>query len=440
MRFGRQGSGSNAFGNFSASHFVRNMRIPIPASVKPWRRSGAITSQELKILELGALGYPDSRICHELGISPEMLITSWKRIQSKIGAPNRSHAVKRFAERMRIAKHHLLEVPEDVPSEETLDSKSEESREHENKLLLGAISDASISSVNGNQTVAQLYAKLLENLLEITQSRYGLIGEVLHESGGFYVGEHALSSSAWDDIARARFEIGAKDRLMFRSLDGLFAATAMGREVLIVNDASKDVRSGLTPLGHPPIDTFIGIPIYNGEDVVGIIGLANRPGGYAQDFGEFLRPIVTTISNITVAWQLEFRRRQIELALDESTSMLRAMIECGPAAVLYENADRRIEFTNDRFVTLFGIEVTPDQLVGLDASLVTKHASRFLTDPKAFCERASDLISGQESFYGELLEMADGRLFRRDFVVVRSASFLCGYFWHYKEVMTPIGE
>jgi PAS domain-containing protein len=130
----------------------------------------------------------------------------------------------------------------------------------------------------------------------------------------------------------------------------------------------------------------------------------------------------------------------VEKQLAESTCMMRTLVDRTPSAVMYETVDRRLEFVNDRFGHLFGIEASPAQLAGLDASLVVKHSARLFADPARFHDRVEDLIAGEESYYGELVEMLDGRLFIRDFVVVRSGPALCGFFWHYREVMTPFDE
>lgn len=416
------------------------MRIEFPESVKPWRRSAVITGQEVKVLELAAMGYTDSRISNVLGVADDTLVTTWKKILSKISAATRQEAVSKFTDRLALVKKQALKQREKKRRDADGATIGPEQRQQAQKQLLDAITDASLCYINGRQNVRHVYSRMLDDLVHITQSQYGVIGEVHQENGIPFLGEHALTCVAWDDVTQARFEMLHRDHLLFRNLDGLFGETIKLRETIMVNDTEGDSRSGATPTGHPKVESFLGVPVFNGLELVGIIGLANRPNGYSPEMADFLRPIVSTCANITVAWRLEKQRRTMERELDESRCMVRTLTERTPSAVLYENSDRRLEFVNARFGDLFGIEAAPPQLVGIDAALVVKHSARLFADPLRFYDRVEDLINGQESFYGELVEMADGRLFLRDFVVVRSASALCGYFWHYREVMTPFDE
>jgi two-component sensor histidine kinase len=48
----------------------------------------------------------------------------------------------------------------------------------------------------------------------------------------------------------------------------------------VANDVSRDPRSGGLSDGHASMDSFLGLPIRAGDRVIGVVGLANRPGGY----------------------------------------------------------------------------------------------------------------------------------------------------------------
>jgi len=400
----------------------------------------AITGQEFKILELAGLGYTDSSICFELGLSKDTLGGNWKKILAKIGAASKTEAVAKFASRLTPGETLTDDQLETRLLSEVSDHLGTEARELAQRNLLEAITDASLCYINGRQNVRQVYSRILDGILSLTQSQYGVVGEIHYESGMPYLGEYALTSLGWDAATQANFESTHKDRLLFRHLDTLFGEVIASREVLIVNDAPSDVRSSGPIMGHPEMRSFLGIPVYNGLEMVGLIAIANRPAGYSKETVEFLKPIISTCANITVAWRLEIQRRNMERKLDESTVIMRTLVERTPSAVLYENADRRLEFINARFGRLFGIEAAPAQVVGIDASLVVRHSKRLFSDPERFHDRVEDLIAGQESFYGEMIEMADGRLFLRDFVVVRSADAVCGYFWHYREIQSPFDE
>jgi PAS domain-containing protein len=339
--------------------------------------------------------------------------------------------------RIRTAKTQPVAEREASLLKTLAQNEGAQAREHALRDLLAAITNASLCYINGRQNVRHVYGRILEDILALTESQYGLIGEVLFDSGIPYVGEHFLTSTCWDPAAQARYDTGHKEHLLFRNIDSLFSVAVTDREVTIVNNAASDLRSGTSPFGHPPVDTFLGIPICNGLEIVGIIGIANREGGYTKEIADYLKPIVAACANLTVAWRIEQRNRVVERELAEANCMMRALVDRTTSAVLYENADRRLMFANDRFTELFGIEAAPAQLAGLDASMIATHSATLFPSPSRFMNRIEDLIGGEESYYGEMIEMTDGRLLLRDFVVVRSAQSLSGFFWHYREAMTP---
>lgn len=50
------------------------------------------------------------------------------------------------------------------------------------------------------------------------------------------------------------------------------------------------------PKGHPPVRTFLGVPLQVGEKVVGMIGVANKPGGYTPDDERFLSTFANQVA------------------------------------------------------------------------------------------------------------------------------------------------
>ena len=72
---------------------------------------------------------------------------------------------------------------------------------------------------------------------------------------------------------------------------------------VISNKPKQDPRSFGVPTGHPPIRTFMGIPLLreNGE-CIGMIAVANKRGGYSEDDVRFLEPFTTVCGNLIQAY------------------------------------------------------------------------------------------------------------------------------------------
>lgn len=166
-----------------------------------------------------------------------------------------------------------------------------------------------------------MYEHLLDDLLKLTDSPIGLIGEVFYEEDDRPVLKtYALSNIAWDEETNRLYEEYRRIGFEFRKLDNLFGAVVTGRSVVVCNDPSTDPRSAGTPPGHPPIESFLGIPVFYGERLVGEIGLANREGGFDKSVIDILKPLVNTCGQIIVSRQEREARARAELLLKEQAN------------------------------------------------------------------------------------------------------------------------
>ena len=84
----------------------------------------------------------------------------------------------------------------------------------------------------------------------------------------------------------------------FLNLESLFGAVLTSGRAVISNEPSSDSRRGGLPKGHPELRAFLGVPFYRGDKMIGMVGLANREGGYGADIINYLDPLLTTCSAI----------------------------------------------------------------------------------------------------------------------------------------------
>ena len=208
--------------------------------------------------------------------------------------------------------------------------QSEEAAKRRAELLNGI--RAAQEHFIGATDVGPVFAELLDVVVRHTHSTFGFIAEVLKdEQGAPYLRSYSLTDISWNDEIRAYMESMRPNGLEFRNLKTLFGAALVTRELVIANDAANDPRSGGLPPGHPPIHTFLGLPIYNGLEMVGLIGLANRPDGYDKDGLRELDPFLAAVNSMIVARREDERRRQIEeelrAARDKAEAASRAKSE-----------------------------------------------------------------------------------------------------------------
>jgi signal transduction histidine kinase/CheY-like chemotaxis protein len=170
----------------------------------------------------------------------------------------------------------------------------------------------------------QVFDALLDSLLSLTRSEYGFIGEVLHaRTGRPYLRTQAITNVAWNDDTRRFYEESAPTGLEFHNLKTLFGSVITSNGPVISNDPEQDPRSGGLPRGHPNLRAFLGLPLIVGNRMVGMLGLANRPGGYDQGLIAYLDPLVATCAGIVHAYRNARERRRADEASRAAEEQMR---------------------------------------------------------------------------------------------------------------------
>jgi PAS domain S-box-containing protein len=244
---------------------------------------------------------------------------------------------------------------------------------------------------------AEVFDPLLTDLLEFTLSEYGFIAEVLNDAqdGHCFLRVSVLTDVSWDDATRAMFERhrSGEKRMEFHQLDTLFGAAVTTGQPVIANDPIRDPRwSGRLPSGHMALEAFLGLPLFHGGELVGVVGLANRAGGYQADLVEFLQPLTASVGAILGAVRLHAARHEAEQALRASEERLRATFEMAAVGIAHVSPQGRFVRVNRKLCDIFGRSAA--QMVALDYLEVT------LPDDRATdASQVQRLLAGEVSGY-----------------------------------------
>lgn len=194
--------------------------------------------------------------------------------------------------------------------------------------------NALLESINSAQSqfileadAADIFDALLKNILSLTRSEYGFIGEVIFTAEGKpYLKTHAITNIAWNEETKALYEKYAPN-MEFYNLKTLFGEVMTTGKPVISNNPSADPRRGGLPQGHPPLNSFLGVPFYHGNKLVGMVGIANRPSSYDEGIVEYLQPLLNTCGNMIEGYRNIQKRKQAELAIIESENRYRMVVE-----------------------------------------------------------------------------------------------------------------
>lgn len=138
---------------------------------------------------------------------------------------------------------------------------------------------------------------MLKTLLTLTGSEYAFAGEVLYDDRQQpSIKPHAISNTAWSDEEQAKYNQLVKSGLEFSNMKTLFGDVLQHKSVFIHNLESGEANQAGMPEGHPQIQSYLAVPVFYGDELVGLYALANRKGGYSDKQRDFLRPFDTTYS------------------------------------------------------------------------------------------------------------------------------------------------
>ncbi len=110
----------------------------------------------------------------------------------------------------------------------------------------------------------------------------------------------------------------------------------------VMNNALHSDPAHGFPQDHPNIGSFLCVPYLRDGKVLGMIGLANRAGGYRQIDLEMLETLTPTVFEV-------LSRKKAEEELRESRNILQTVIESAPDPIYLKDCDSRILLANSAF-------------------------------------------------------------------------------------------
>lgn len=191
-------------------------------------------------------------------------------------------------------------------------------------------------------TERDLGATCLRIAVELTQSPFGFIGEV-NDRG---LEDIAISNPGWTAclVADAQGHRVPPGGLPIR---GIYGRVISDGKSLFTNDpAHHPDRVGL-PKDHPPLTSFLGVPMKHEGRTIGMIAVANRPGGYSAAEQEELESLAPAIVQA-------FGRKRAEEAMLRSEKKYRSLFENSLDAIFLTHPDGRVTDVNPAACRMFG--------------------------------------------------------------------------------------
>lgn len=150
---------------------------------------------------------------------------------------------------------------------------------------------------------------------KLTNSKFGFIKEI-NEKGT--TDTLAMSDPGWDECSIPQSE--AIKLLSDVEIISYWGRVLKEAKSLIVNDPEYDPDSMGVPEGHPHINSFLGVPLKRGDKAIGIIGLANKEGGYNHIDQEKIETLAVAFIEALYGKRAEY---QVKNSLKEKEMLLK---------------------------------------------------------------------------------------------------------------------
>lgn len=181
-------------------------------------------------------------------------------------------------------------------------ARAESETNQKNKLLAG-INKIFLKAVR-SETEEALGRKCLAVAEELTGSEFGFIAEINPKG---LLDTIALSDPGWQAC-----RMGVKEPPKGLETGGLYGRVLKDGKGFFTNDPSSHPDWRGLPPGHPPLTAFLGTPLLQGGEVIGMIAVGNREGGYGRVELESLEALAGAMTEALMRTRSEKAQRESE--------------------------------------------------------------------------------------------------------------------------------
>ncbi|MFN5325046.1 MAG: GAF domain-containing protein, partial [Bacteroidota bacterium] len=281
-------------------------------------------------------------------------------------------------------------------------------KESQSQDLLQALSDINREFIDPQSNKRSLFRKMLENVLSVTNSEYGFIGEIFTRDGAPVLKTYAITDISWNEETAALYKKYESQGMEFTNLNTLFGYTMRTGEVVISNDPANDPHRGGLPKGHPALNHYLGIPVKDKSNVmIGMIGIANKPGGYTEEDLKFLEPMIS----LTAAFISAVKANEAKQFFSGTLDYYKKAID-SHAIVSVTDVQGNISYVNEKFCEL--AKYTFSELIGKNHVIINSGYH----DKVFFRDLWNTILSGK-IWKGEIRNRAkDGSIYWVDATIV----------------------
>jgi len=262
-----------------------------------------------------------------------------------------------------------------------------------------------ISQVFLTRSDDEMYGDVLQIILDVMQSRYGVFGYI-DQAGALVV--PSMTRDIWEECS-----VPDKNIIFPRETWGESAWPTAIREK---KPNFSNQPTSIIPAGHIAISRYITLPIIYHDEVIGLFQLANRATDYGEQDVLILQEIADHVAPILYA-RLEAERKTIEVI--ESNDHIKLLLDSTAEAIYGIDLEGNCTLLNRSGLAMLGYD-TGSELLGKNMHEMIHHTH---ADGTPYLESDCKIVHAMQQ--GKGVHVDDELFWRRD-----GTSFPASY-WSY---------
>jgi signal transduction histidine kinase len=182
----------------------------------------------------------------------------------------------------------------------------------------------------------QVMDRALDYCLQLTESQFGFVG-LINDSRFLDVaaikGFAPHNPTFWERFRRIPIR------------PSVFGIVVIEGRPNRSNDVLRDPYHVGSPVGHPPVHTFLGVPLTVGQETIGMIGVANRRDGYRPEHERLLATFANQVA-VAIANARLYEQQQAMIA--DLQSLQHRLDAAKVTAMIHQDRTRIAEELHDR--------------------------------------------------------------------------------------------
>jgi PAS domain S-box-containing protein len=128
------------------------------------------------------------------------------------------------------------------------------------------------------------------------------------------------------------------------------------------------------------------------------------------------------------------KERTSNKKLKESENRLSTLVLNLNSGIILEDENRKIVLTNTKFCELLNGNTHPDDLLGLDITLVSEQNKNLVKNPELFVKRLHEIVEKKLAFFGAQIEMINGKVMEINYMPIILDSKSKGFLWTFTDI------